>query len=990
MRESLPHLGVSDRVKLPFVSSSSVDCHLQVSVIRAVGDFADDHGLQVTVTYTASEESPGGRLLSSLSDTELSTSVEVPSRVSDRRTRTEFSPVPLTQPLPLSWVGPRDYLQLALHGRDSRCLGACESCSGCCRQRRVQGRLHGTGTQPIFELSTGVLNAGMQVVVLFPPKQRDLDGTTFEKERTTRLEHLRDLVTKLETLTNEETVHVAAARSCLESAVDVAEARLLNVPLSYVPCSCAGPSSAILYLSVMPSLRKTNTRVFSDSSLSHATVPLYMARGVSPDPQPLPTGPKIANLKVGQVRHARGGLLSSHEIYEDSDDDQAAVLKPSFPPEVLWDLGMHVGTVGMCASELLAWRAVEEAKAPIAGKRASPSLKEIKQLRQLAASVHPGVGYMTAKEQSAFWTHRWYVLRRWPSTLPKLLLLCSWKDPVERRSVLRILDVVAPASSLWTVLPLLFPCFYISASDHPDASETAAYLRSWTVKQLLSLSTAANAAFWVDLLVCVPQLVACLHTETDYRRKPLAEFLFSMAIDNQAQDRDRVWHARFVDRLFWALVVQQHVCPVSTLLLFRLLSKEYPFSQGSIDNSRDMADTDVVSLEHTTRTRALASHEEPLKRQMAFIETVRFIAEGILDPSKIAFLITSYNGSVAALMQLFSFLTSTSDRRTQLLRELLQSIHSRLEHGPVEGHPYLLDLLDVQPPIRLPLDSELEVVGVDVEKSFVMRSSRYPLVLGCTLKDGSAYRILYKRGDDLRQDALMSQVVQVVAHDIRGMEWEPHVTRYNVLPLSTSDGLVEFLANVTPMSDTRRGSPGGLRESMVSVPSFPSAGPSPLPRSASEPDVDCFSRHHNLLLMPDIADDIRPEVLEKFIVSAATYSTLTYILGVGDRHLDNILITADWKMLHVDFGYLWGDDPKPFPPPMRICKEMLAVMGGQESAGFQRFTACMRVFYRLLRQGPASKILLLPVPVCVGLPSVLRKVPGPRNYTDSREKDITF
>lgn len=68
---------------------------------------------------------------------------------------------------------------------------------------------------------------------------------------------------------------------------------------------------------------------------------------------------------------------------------------------------------------------------------------------------------------------------------------------------------------------------------------------------------------------------------------------------------------------------------------------------------------------------------------------------------------------------------------------------------------------------------------------------------------------------------------------------------------------------------------------------------------------------------------IDPEISDNFVRSCAGYCVISYLLGVGDRHLENLMLTTSGKLFHIDFEYILGHDPKPFSPPMRLSKQMV-------------------------------------------------------------------
>ena len=101
------------------------------------------------------------------------------------------------------------------------------------------------------------------------------------------------------------------------------------------------------------------------------------------------------------------------------------------------------------------------------------------------------------------------------------------------------------------------------------------------------------------------------------------------------------------------------------------------------------------------------------------------------------------------------------------------------------------------------------------------------------------------------------------------------------------------------------------------------------------------------------------QIREKFIKTCVSSCVLCYVLGVGDRHMENILVTKKGKLLHIDFSYILGDDPKHLKVEMKITEDMLQMLGGQNSESFKKFKKYCKEAYKLLRQRSSLWYILL-------------------------------
>ena len=251
------------------------------------------------------------------------------------------------------------------------------------------------------------------------------------------------------------------------------------------------------------------------------------------------------------------------------------------------------------------------------------------------------------------------------------------------------------------------------------------------------------------------------------------------------------------------------------------------------------------------------------------------------------------------------------------------------------------ELATIDPPLPMPLDPSILVTGVVPSETVVFKSSLCPIKVTFKTTTGRDYPIIFKVGDDLRQDQLVIQIITLMDELLQRENLNLHLSPYKILATSTTAGASQFV-------------PSASLSAIVA-------------RHRSNPAL-AYLRHHN----PDTAHPLglRAETLDTYIRSCAGYCVITYILGVGDRHLDNLLLAPDGRFFHADFGYILGRDPKPFAPVMKLSPQMVEAMGGTSSEYYAQFKQYCFLAYAALRKQSNLILNLFSLMVDANIPDI--------------------
>lgn len=217
---------------------------------------------------------------------------------------------------------------------------------------------------------------------------------------------------------------------------------------------------------------------------------------------------------------------------------------------------------------------------------------------------------------------------------------------------------------------------------------------------------------------------------------------------------------------------------------------------------------------------------------------------------------------------------------------------------------------------------------------------------------GENMYVIFKVGDDLRQDMLTLQMFRIMDKMWKAEEdLDLMLNPYNVIATGAETGLVEVVTKSQTISKIQKQKGavmGAFADEVLSK----------------------WLKQVN----PD--DIYYKQAVINFTASCAGYCVATYVLGIGDRHNDNIMVKEDGHLFHIDFGHILGNFKKKYGfrrerVPFVFTPDWAYVMG---PTNYEIFVDQCKRAHDILSQNYNLFINLFSMMLISGMPELQSKV----------------
>jgi len=209
----------------------------------------------------------------------------------------------------------------------------------------------------------------------------------------------------------------------------------------------------------------------------------------------------------------------------------------------------------------------------------------------------------------------------------------------------------------------------------------------------------------------------------------------------------------------------------------------------------------------------------------------------------------------------------------------------------------------------------------------------------------------FKAGDDARQDILTLQMFGIMDKLWKSRGLDLGMTIYKVISTGPMSGMIQIVKNSKTTAKIQKES-GGATKAFSKRP--------------LKQWIESVNSERNSQLR---------QAIDNFTRSCAGYCVATYVIGIGDRHNDNIMVTKAGHLFHIDFGHFLGNIMKfgiynRESAPFVLTPEFVHVMGDVDGTEFKRFLDFSTQAYLIARENARTFLNLFHMMLSTGIPQL--------------------
>ncbi|TLD37485.1 ABC1 family protein [Venturia nashicola] len=253
-----------------------------------------------------------------------------------------------------------------------------------------------------------------------------------------------------------------------------------------------------------------------------------------------------------------------------------------------------------------------------------------------------------------------------------------------------------------------------------------------------------------------------------------------------------------------------------------------------------------------------------------------------------------------------------------------------------------------------PFPKNTTTIAAFLDDVLVLSSLQRPRKLTIRGSDGEQYGLLCKPKDDLRKDQRLmeftSMIDRALKRDVESSKRRLYIRTYAVTPLNEECGAIEWVDGLKPMRDIILASLkakgvkpdyGEIRQLLDKACSDIDHGSAKIFTEQIQPKFPLVLHEWFVEVFPEPESWLAARL--RYTRSCAVMSIVGHVLGLGDRHGENILLQENTGgVFHVDFNCLFDKGltfEKPELVPFRLTANMVDAMGSYGYEGPYRTAA---------------------------------------------------